>query len=67
MGNTSFVNVCQRVISTSKWLTKWLSPWYQDTFGAVCGALRGGGVLLLSAPPLDEWKRSAMGCLEMAG
>ena len=37
--------------------------WYQDTFGAVCGALRGGGVLLLSAPPLEEWKRSSMGCL----
>eukprot|EP00435_Cladocopium_sp_Y103_P038389 s1326_g10.t1 len=34
---------------------------FLDTFGAVCGALRGGGILLLSAPPLDAWKRSAMG------
>ena len=30
----------------------------KDTFGAVCGALRGGGVLMLCTPPLDEWKET---------
>jgi len=26
-----------------------------DSFGAACGALRGGGLLLLLTPPLDQW------------
>jgi tRNA(Met) cytidine acetyltransferase len=26
-----------------------------DAFGSVCGALQGGGLLLLLTPPLDEW------------
>ena len=29
---------------------------FLDTFGAVCGALRGGGVLLLCTPRFEEWK-----------
>ncbi|CAE7484925.1 tmcA [Symbiodinium natans] len=32
---------------------------FLDTFGAVCGALRGGGVLLLCTPELDNWKASS--------
>jgi len=34
---------------------------FLDTFGAVCGALRGGGVLMLCTPPLDEWKETTLG------
>eukprot|EP00913_Durusdinium_trenchii_P029857 g27977.t1 len=30
---------------------------FLDTFGAVCGALRGGGVLRLCTPPLEEWRQ----------
>ena len=26
-----------------------------DVFGAVCGALRGGGLLIICAPPLEAW------------
>lgn len=28
-----------------------------DAFGALCGTLRGGGLLLLLTPPLDAWSR----------
>ena len=34
---------------------------FLDTFGAVCGALRGGGVLLLCTPPWREWRRQRGG------
>ena len=32
---------------------------FLDTFGAVCGALRGGGVLLLCTPEMAGWKASS--------
>ena len=34
---------------------------FLDTFGAVCGALRGGGVLVLCTPELEDWKASSAG------
>ncbi|CAE8691188.1 unnamed protein product, partial [Polarella glacialis] len=34
---------------------------FLDSFGAVCGALRGGGVLLLETPAFEDWKRQRLG------
>ena len=34
---------------------------FLDTFGAVSGALKGGGVLLFHTPPLDAWRKERLG------
>ena len=34
---------------------------FLDTFGAVSGALRGGGVLLFQVPPMDLWRQERLG------
>ena len=34
---------------------------FLDTFGAVSGALKGGGVLLFHTPPLDTWRKERLG------
>ncbi|CAE8731381.1 unnamed protein product [Polarella glacialis] len=46
-----------------------MQPNFQDSFGAICGALRGGGVFVLCTPPLKEWREESAGrhwcaCLE---
>ena len=34
---------------------------FLDTFGAVCGALKGGGVLILQTPSFQSWREERIG------